>query len=144
GPCFVLFFFSSRRRHTRFSRDWSSDVCSSDLSGASWTIFEGTVQLAPRPRPRSVHERSAAKTRPSASTDTAPAPATNGHCTHHWPSGQTLMIELLCSCANSSPPSSAAVMPSTIIGPDPNVSHGAPPETTPGTAAMSTVLSGAG
>src|SRR5690606_40614340 len=25
------FFFSSRRRHTRFSRDWSSDVCSSDL-----------------------------------------------------------------------------------------------------------------
>src|SRR5207302_5312915 len=27
-----FFFFSSRRRHTRFSRDWSSDVCSSDLS----------------------------------------------------------------------------------------------------------------
>src|SRR6266511_3018962 len=27
------FFFSSRRRHTRFSRDWSSDVCSSDLPG---------------------------------------------------------------------------------------------------------------
>src|SRR5690606_41209832 len=26
-------FFSSRRRHTRFSRDWSSDVCSSDLPG---------------------------------------------------------------------------------------------------------------
>src|SRR5690606_39809873 len=26
------FFFSSRRRHTRFSRDWSSDVCSSDLN----------------------------------------------------------------------------------------------------------------
>src|SRR5690606_29374561 len=25
------FFFSSRRRHTRFSRDWSSDMCSSDL-----------------------------------------------------------------------------------------------------------------
>src|SRR5690606_41172422 len=35
------FFFSSRRRHTRFSRDWSSDVCSSDLprspsAYASW------------------------------------------------------------------------------------------------------------
>src|SRR2546422_1661046 len=28
---FVFFFFSSRRRHTRCSRDWSSDVCSSDL-----------------------------------------------------------------------------------------------------------------
>src|SRR2546422_6908073 len=32
--CLILsyfFFFSSRRRHTRCSRDWSSDVCSSDL-----------------------------------------------------------------------------------------------------------------
>src|SRR5205809_4131249 len=29
---FVFFFFSSRRRHTRCSRDWSSDVCSSDLA----------------------------------------------------------------------------------------------------------------
>src|SRR5256886_14656324 len=28
---FVFFFFSSRRRHTRFDCDWSSDVCSSDL-----------------------------------------------------------------------------------------------------------------
>src|SRR5690606_30217812 len=28
----VIFFFSSRRRHTRFSRDWSSDVCSYDLA----------------------------------------------------------------------------------------------------------------
>src|SRR5437870_9363969 len=26
-----IFFFSSRRRHTRWPRDWSSDVCSSDL-----------------------------------------------------------------------------------------------------------------
>src|SRR2546422_7816092 len=29
---FFFFFFSSRRRHTRCSRDWSSDVCSSDLA----------------------------------------------------------------------------------------------------------------
>src|SRR5256884_6818400 len=29
-----MFFFSSRRRHTRCSRDWSSDVCSSDLVAA--------------------------------------------------------------------------------------------------------------
>src|SRR5207247_8153647 len=28
---FCCFFFSSRRRHTRSTRDWSSDVCSSDL-----------------------------------------------------------------------------------------------------------------
>src|SRR3712207_8256466 len=29
----VFFFFSSRRRHTRYWREWSSDVCSSDLEG---------------------------------------------------------------------------------------------------------------
>src|SRR5699024_12051567 len=34
----VLFFFSSRRRHTRSKRDWSSDVCSSDLKRGS--VFE--------------------------------------------------------------------------------------------------------
>src|SRR5205085_7114558 len=32
---FFFFFFSSRRRHTRFDCDWSSDVCSSDLSISS-------------------------------------------------------------------------------------------------------------
>src|SRR5690625_5460602 len=31
----TCFFFSSRRRHTRWPRDWSSDVCSSDLVGKS-------------------------------------------------------------------------------------------------------------
>src|SRR6266536_5796190 len=32
--CFIFFFFfSSRRRHTSSTRDWSSDVCSSDLGG---------------------------------------------------------------------------------------------------------------
>src|SRR3712207_9380567 len=34
---FFFFFFSSRRRHTRYWRDWSSDVCSSDLSAARST-----------------------------------------------------------------------------------------------------------
>src|SRR5206468_6638352 len=29
-----VFFFSSRRRHTRSDRDWSSDVCSSDLAAS--------------------------------------------------------------------------------------------------------------
>src|SRR5947209_20549737 len=34
--CSILFFFfSSRRRHTRYWRDWSSDVCSSDLAPQS-------------------------------------------------------------------------------------------------------------
>src|SRR5207253_8286490 len=31
----LIFFFSSRRRHTRWPRDWSSDVCSSDLGQRS-------------------------------------------------------------------------------------------------------------
>src|SRR2546430_4241272 len=35
--CF--FFFSSRRRHTRFDCDWSSDVCSSDLGGGTDGFF---------------------------------------------------------------------------------------------------------
>src|SRR5690606_40027015 len=39
----LFFFFSSRRRHTRFSRDWSSDVCSSDLGD------EATVNVYPNP-----------------------------------------------------------------------------------------------
>src|SRR5206468_5997864 len=38
---FGFFFFSSRRRHTRSDRDWSSDVCSSDLifAGSSGTFL---------------------------------------------------------------------------------------------------------
>src|SRR5687768_18496871 len=35
-----FFFFSSRRRHTRCSRDWSSDVCSSDLALLISFIFD--------------------------------------------------------------------------------------------------------
>src|SRR2546430_5438885 len=34
GTSCCCFFFSSRRRHTRFDCDWSSDVCSSDLTGS--------------------------------------------------------------------------------------------------------------
>src|SRR5437660_6894604 len=40
---FFFFFFSSRRRHTRWPRDWSSDVCSSDLGGLLyWGQGRGT------------------------------------------------------------------------------------------------------
>src|SRR5207245_7310339 len=35
------FFFSSRRRHTRCYRDWSSDVCSSDLPGRAFALLMG-------------------------------------------------------------------------------------------------------
>src|SRR5438874_9832995 len=56
---FFFFFFSSRRRHTRSLRDWSSDVCSSDLYTdreydeveATWKRQDGrllTVQLSVR------------------------------------------------------------------------------------------------
>src|SRR5216684_6219388 len=41
---FECFFFSSRRRHTRCSRDWSSDVCSSDLTAAPRTLQPGAPQ----------------------------------------------------------------------------------------------------
>src|SRR2546429_884090 len=37
--CTSFFFFSSRRRHTRCSRDWSSDVCSSDLNGCKKVVI---------------------------------------------------------------------------------------------------------
>src|SRR2546427_2522037 len=42
--CF--FFFSSRRRHTRFDCDWSSDVCSSDLCHRLWRAVPGRFGLA--------------------------------------------------------------------------------------------------
>src|SRR6266478_1622043 len=61
-----FFFFSSRRRHTRFDCDWSSDVCSSDLerhavidlaltrakaqAQAALEIVETAVEIAERPR----------------------------------------------------------------------------------------------
>src|SRR5690606_40425146 len=46
---FQRFFFSSRRRHTRFSRDWSSDVCSSDLPKLlDQAAFKGDEELGAR------------------------------------------------------------------------------------------------
>src|SRR5690606_6605432 len=39
-PPIITLFFSSRRRHTRFSRDWSSDVCSSDLRLAGYLRYD--------------------------------------------------------------------------------------------------------
>src|SRR2546430_6700531 len=43
SSCF--FFFSSRRRHTRFDCDWSSDVCSSDLEAVDLTLERGITGL---------------------------------------------------------------------------------------------------
>src|SRR5206468_7468364 len=41
---FSYFFFSSRRRHTRSDRDWSSDVCSSDLSSVTRNRFRSSAE----------------------------------------------------------------------------------------------------
>src|SRR5271166_6887402 len=50
----LFFFFSSRRRHTRWPRDWSSDVCSSDLTLPRWSelrMGQGEdTDVAPRDR----------------------------------------------------------------------------------------------
>src|SRR5690554_6634841 len=47
---FLFFFFSSRRRHTRCGRDWSSDVCSSDLKkGKNQEIKEKKLKKLERP-----------------------------------------------------------------------------------------------
>src|SRR5437764_15014595 len=45
----MCFFFSSRRRHTRYIGDWSSDVCSSDLYGligCHWALGSGSKTRA--------------------------------------------------------------------------------------------------
>src|SRR5439155_3800536 len=44
--CYCLFFFfSSRRRHTRWPRDWSSDVCSSDLRVLGTHFFNPATKM---------------------------------------------------------------------------------------------------
>src|SRR2546427_10561549 len=56
----MRFFFSSRRRHTRFDCDWSSDVCSSDLIGhpianTQFYILDSDQQLVPIGVPGELH-----------------------------------------------------------------------------------------
>src|SRR5690625_7592421 len=46
-----LFFFSSRRRHTRWPRDWSSDVCSSDLRTIKELVDAGHLIKVQVPKP---------------------------------------------------------------------------------------------
>src|SRR5437763_17093658 len=57
---FFFFFFSSRRRHTRYIGDWSSDVCSSDLS--------------PRHEPATADEAAVVARQPLPSRRPAPPP----------------------------------------------------------------------
>src|SRR6266567_6796815 len=73
GSC-IFFFFSSRRRHTRFDCDWSSDVCSSDLAHA------GGIEQAHDDRqdlvPRHAAERQVA---PEAAPQTRQCVGERGH-----------------------------------------------------------------
>src|SRR5476651_2776554 len=46
----VFLFFSSRRRHTRYWRDWSSDVCSSDLAGMTDEVTPNRNSAVPQGR----------------------------------------------------------------------------------------------
>src|SRR2546430_10478835 len=82
----ILFFFSSRRRHTRFDCDWSSDVCSSDLlrplplngtvlieglAGGDHSLgFSGAATNCPvaGANPRTVHVTTSGTTRDTART----------------------------------------------------------------------------
>src|SRR5215510_16110812 len=60
-----FFFFSSRRRHTRWPRDWSSDVCSSDLACGGILISDNVLKdgeilesrYAVKRRNRTIHAR---------------------------------------------------------------------------------------
>src|SRR5687768_18342870 len=61
----IFFFFSSRRRHTRCSRDWSSDVCSSDLKADR--LLDDGGQAGHVGRRALGHERDRKNTRMNAS-----------------------------------------------------------------------------
>src|SRR5215813_11338781 len=61
----IFFFFSSRRRHTRCGRDWSSDVCSSDLLPTLWGLWRLSQSRGALPTARELAEqlvREAART----------------------------------------------------------------------------------
>src|SRR5690606_39800054 len=71
-PASCLLFFSSRRRHTRFSRDWSSDVCSSDLKSSRGPAPAATIL-----------RREGATALRSHAAPTSPATSPAGPCATH-------------------------------------------------------------
>src|SRR5438045_9395848 len=67
-----FFFFSSRRRHTRCLSDWSSDVCSSDLTGGN----SGRNSFTSTPMTRAVREISGRENeKPKAPSESSPPKA---------------------------------------------------------------------
>src|SRR2546430_9907355 len=75
-----LFFFSSRRRHTRFDCDWSSDVCSSDLVPVTFGL-PGGQPGATGTVPNSLHGAISAYEHPNAAGALARAPNPPGNAT---------------------------------------------------------------
>src|SRR5690242_21107599 len=58
---FLFFFFSSRRRHTRLTCDWSSDVCSSDLGSLDGKPGTFSTQVATAGDPVAAAEQAIAQ-----------------------------------------------------------------------------------
>src|SRR6266550_6884686 len=97
----IFFFFSSRRRHTRCSRDWSSDVCSSDLSWPSRPCEWRAKRLRGRPVSRTVTLRRA---RPSCRAPARPAKLPPMMMTSFMVMGSVLWLEgLAVDCAWARP-----------------------------------------
>src|SRR2546421_5047183 len=67
------FFFSSRRRHTRSDRDWSSDVCSSDLHAACLPFHRRGRSFVPETLPDTATTVSRARHECAAGCHTPPA-----------------------------------------------------------------------
>src|SRR2546429_4815488 len=75
----LYFFFSSRRRHTRCSRDWSSDVCSSDLGAdLARNRTHASIDLS---KDRAIRRKRRLGNRYAHSSDNGPglAPGKNGY-----------------------------------------------------------------
>src|SRR3712207_2643874 len=84
----MCFFFSSRRRHTRYWRDWSSDVCSSDLTATEAVRLLTCVQGQDLPGAlTSVALRTAQRTRAGVA-----AALDAGEVVRSWPMRSTLHL----------------------------------------------------
>src|SRR2546426_12474421 len=77
-----LFFFSSRRRHTRLQGDWSSDVCSSDLADPAGPFGNRAARV------RAADARSAGLEAPPGSSGEAGSSVAPGHAVSGAPPGR--------------------------------------------------------
>src|SRR5439155_7908055 len=103
-----LFFFSSRRRHTRWPRDWSSDVCSSDLS-----INVGHLPEVAEKEPDNTLEQAQLISLPAAISGTISAGAQVDYYRFKAAKGQELVFEVDASRRGSPLDSSLALLNSS-------------------------------